>query len=237
MDWLGHSENQEVRTMKRFLTSVIAGLFILAGFAVSSRAAIQGDYVEVRSADVYTGPCFANSQVGLEGQQAILGWKVKRGSWNGVSLDGLGVVAVIKASATLGDPYHNPYPAESVLIVDQRATGEQRAALQAFAKSAGGKLLDHIVRVEAAAIEMTVGEGSEHGAVNLRAGKLAQIKTRSLCSADHLCGNEEVYYPPLTEVAHAMPGYALVDSFTGKGLGVVWNREGARSAFIGNFTL
>lgn len=223
--------------MKRFLTSVIAGLFILAVVAIPTRAAIQGDYVEVRSADVYTGPCFANSQVGLEGQQAILGWRVNRGSWNGVSLDGLGVVAVVKASATLGDPYHNPYPAESILIVDQRASAAQRTALEAFAKSAGGKLLDHIVRVEAASIRMTVGEGSEHGAVNLEAGKLAQVKTRSLCSADHLCGNEEVYYPPLTQLAHAMPGYALVDSFSGQGLGVVWNRTGARSAFIGNFTL
>ena len=73
--------------------------------------------------------------------------------------------------------------------------------------------------------------------MNLEAGKLAQIKTRSLCSADHLCGNEEVYYPPLTRLAHAMPGYALVDSFNGQGLGVVWNRTGARSAFNGNFTL
>ena len=223
--------------MSRFLSAVVVGVFVLVGAAIPTRAALQGDYVEVRSADVYTGPCFANSQVGLEGEQAILAWKVKQGSWNGVTLDGLGVVAVVKARATLGDPYHNPYPAESILILDQRATTRQRQALQEFAKSAAGKLLAHVVRVEVASVRMTVGEGSEHGMVEVQAGKLARVQTRSLCEGDHLCGNEEVYYPPLTELAHSMPAYALVDSFSGKGLGVVWNRMGARSAFVGTFTL
>jgi Protein of unknown function (DUF1326) len=223
--------------MRRLVSAVVAGVFVLASAAIPAKAAIKGEYVEVRSADVFTGPCFANSQVGLEGEQAILAWKVKQGSWKGVSLDGLGVVAVVKASATLGDPYHNPYPAESVLIVDQRATGAQRQALKEFAKSEAGHLLDHVVLVEAAPIRMTVGEGSEHGTVSLAAGDLAQIKTRSLCAGDDICGNEEIYYPPLTKLAHSMPAYAEVDSFSGQGLGVVWNRLGARSAFVGNFTL
>jgi hypothetical protein len=223
--------------MKRLLSTVVAGVFVLVGAAIPTKAAIKGDYVEVRSADVFTGPCFANSQVGLEGNQAILGWKVKQGSWKGVNLDGLSVVAVVKAKATLGDTYHNPYPAESVLIVDKRATGAQRRALEEFARSAGGQLLDHIVLVEAAPISMTVGEGMDHGTVQLAAGRLAEVKTRSLCMADDICGNEEIYYPPLTKLSHSMPAYAEVDSFSGQGLGVVWDRMGARSAFVGNFTL
>lgn len=222
--------------MKKFLCAIAAGALVLAGAAVSARAAIEGQYVEVRSADVFTGPCFANSQVGLEGHQAILAWKVTRGSWNHVSLDGLGVVAVVRAKATLGDSYHNPYPAVSVLILDQRATVAQRQALEAFAKSEGGRLLDHVVRVDTAPIRMTVGEGAEHGAVKLTAGTLAEIKTRSLCNGDDICGNEEIYYPPLTKLAHSMPAYAMVDSFQGKGLDVVWDRLGARSAFIGSFS-
>ena len=86
-------------------------------------------------------PCFANGQVGLVGNEAILAWRIKEGDWKGTSLNGLGVVAVVKAHATLGDPYHSPYPAESVLIVDQRATARQRLALQDFAASMAGKLL------------------------------------------------------------------------------------------------
>src|ERR1041385_218391 len=96
--------------MRKFWAAATAGLLLAIGTAASARAGIKGDYLEVRSADVYTGPCFANSEVGLEGKQAILAWRVKQGSWRGVNLNGLSVVAVVQANATLGDPYHNPYP-------------------------------------------------------------------------------------------------------------------------------
>lgn len=220
--------------MRKFFASGMAALFLAAIATVSAHAAIKGDYVEVRSADVYTGPCFANSQVDLDGKQAILAWKVRNGSWNGVDLSGLGVVAVVQASATLGDRFHNPYPAQAVLILDQRASRQQRVALQAFAKSAGGALVGQVVRVETAPIDLEV---IRHGSVKMVAGSLARIETRSLCEGDDLCGNEEVYYPPLTKVADAMPAYTLEESFHGQGLGTVWEREGARSAFVGTFSL
>jgi hypothetical protein len=211
------------------------GVIFVAGVAVSANAAIKGDYVEVRSADVYTGPCFANGQVNLEGKQAIIAWKVNQGTWQGVRLSGLGVVAVVKANSTLGDPYHNPYPAKSVLIIDSRADAHQRAALVAFAKSAGGPLAKNVVGVEVAPIELEMG--AEMGAVKLVAGHLAQIETRSLCQGDDICGNEITYYPPLTKVAHAMPAYTLREAFDGKGLGEVWNLNDSRSAFVGTFSL
>jgi len=196
---------------------------------------VKGDYIEARSADVFTGPCFAMSEVGLTGQEAILAWKIKDGDWKGVSLSGLSVVAVVRASATLGDPYHDPYPAQSVLIVDSRATSQQRTALAAFAESMTGNLLDHIVRVESAPIQMTVEHGNLHGTARLVAGKFAQIETRSLCQGDHLCGNESVYYPPLVTLSHSMPAFTLASSFSGQGLGEVWKNVDKRSAFVGSF--
>jgi len=216
---------------------MVGGLLLIAGAVTPARAAIKGDYIEARSADVYTGPCFANAEVGLVGDQAILGWRVSEGAWKGVDLRGLSVVAVVKANATLGDPYHNPYPAKAVLILDQRATSEQRKALEDFARTMAGRLLSNVVRTEAATIELHVGQGNEHGSAKLLAGKLAQIRTRSLCEGDHLCGNEEVYYPPLVKLAHAMPAYTLEEGFNGSGLGVVWSREDKRSAFVGTFAL
>ena len=121
---------------------------LLSTCALPTRAAINGDYMEARSADVYTGPCFANSEVGLTGQEAILAWKVREGSWKGIDLSGLSVVAVVRANATLGDPYHTPYPARSVLILDSSASPSQKTALAEFAASMAGNLLDHVVRVE-----------------------------------------------------------------------------------------
>jgi len=223
--------------IRKLFVPTVAGLALMVASAISGRAAIKGDYIEARSADVYTGPCFANGQVGLVGNEAILAWKVKEGEWKGTSLNGLGIVAVVKAHATLGDPYHSPYPAESVLIVDQRATSRQRLALQDFAASMAGKLLSHVVRVEAAPIQLTFAQGEHHGAARLVAGNLARIETRSLCQGDDICGNEFVFYPPLVQLTHAMPAFTIEDSFQGKGLDVIWNHMGERSAFVGTFAV
>jgi len=50
----------------RILLSALA----VALVAVAAQARITGDYIETRSADVYTGQCFANGEVGLVGDQA-----------------------------------------------------------------------------------------------------------------------------------------------------------------------
>ncbi len=223
--------------MRKSLFLALAAFFVLAGWAIPTRAAVKADYLEVRSADVYTGPCFANSEVGLTGKEAILAWKVTDGNWKGVELRGLSVVAVVKAQATLGDPYHTPYPAKAIVLVDQSANAAQRQALEEFAHSAAGHLLDHVIRTEATPIRLELGHGEQHGSATLVAGNVVRIQTRSLCSGDKICGNEIVYYPPLVKLANAMPEFTLQDSFQGAGLGEIWNHIDKRSAFVGTFTL
>jgi hypothetical protein len=195
---------------------------------------IRGDYIETRSADVYTGQCFANGEVNLVGKEAILAWHVQTGSWDGVPLDGLTIAAAVRAQATLGDPYANPYPAQSVLLVDDQATPLQSAALISFAKQMGGELLKNVDQTISAPMEMIVNH-ERHGVALLRAGQFATIQTRSLGEHDHVCGNEVTFYPPLTQVSHSMPAVAVTDAYRGPGLGESWDTHGRRSAFIGTF--
>jgi hypothetical protein len=195
---------------------------------------IRGDYLETRSADVYTGQCFANGEVNLTGSEAILAWHVQSGSWDGVPLDGLTVAAAVRARATLGDPYADPYPARAVLLVDDRVSEAQRAALVHFAQHMGGKLLDQVEQVIPVPMELVVNH-QRHGVALLRAGRFATVETRSIGEQDHLCGNEVTYYPPLTELSHAMPAVAVNDAYNGPGLGVAWDLHGKRSAFVGSF--
>ncbi len=197
---------------------------------------IQGDYIETRSADVYTGMCFANGEVGLTGNEAILGWYVRQGSWDGVKLDGLTVAAAVRAKGTLGDPYENPYPAKAVLLVDDQATPAQRAALVDFARHMGGRLFDHVDRIIAAPVALETSP-THHGAALLRAGQFAVVQTRPIDAADHICGNEYTFYPPLTQTTHAMPAVALTDQYDGPALGETWSNHGKRSAFVGTFAL
>jgi Protein of unknown function (DUF1326) len=195
---------------------------------------IRGDYLETRSADIYTGACFANGEVNLVGNEAILAWHIRSGSWDGTPLEGFTVAAAVRAQGTLGDPYENPYPAKAVLLVDEQANPQQRAALVKFAQHMGGELLQNVEQVMPVPMELVVN-AEHHGAALLRAGQFATVQTRSIGDQDHLCGNEVTFYPPLTEVAHSMPAVALTDSYRGPGLGASWDLHGKRSAFVGTF--
>lgn len=215
--------------------SVAASVSFAAGIPARS---IRGNYIEARSADVYTGPCFANGEAEQVGREAVFGWSIDKGEWKGVDLAGLSVVGVIKSEHTLGLASEPVNPAKAVLIVDSRANAEQRLALQAFAKRMGGELLKDVVKVDFAPIQLTVKDNNVHTATaTLTAGSLAEIQTRALNAGDHICGNEEVWYPPLTETEHAMPAYALENTFTGEGLGETWHNRLKRSGFVGTFQL
>ena len=199
---------------------------------------ISGDYIETRSADVYTGQCFANGEVNLVGNEAIMGWHVDKGSWDGVALDGLNVVAVVRAKSTLGDPYADPYPAKSVLVIDESANAQQRKALEGFAHHQTGKLTDNVEKVIYTTIDMGVARNHErHGMALLRAGNFVTVQTRGINEHDHVCGNEETFYPPLTQTAHAMPAVAEKDEYQGPGLNDTWSNSGKRSAFVGTFVV
>jgi len=223
--------------MKKLIPFLLCTSF---GFAagIPAQRIVIGDYIEARTADVFTGPCFANSEGGLVGELAVFGWKIEKGSWQGVDLDGLAVVGAVKANATLGDVYHNYYPAKAVLIVDEKASPEQRIALRGFAQKMGGQLLSDIVRVEYQPIDLAFKNNDMHSMqATLTAGSLAKIQTRALNENDHLCRNEEIWYEPLSKLSHSMPAYALAHNFKGQGLGTTWSSPEKRSAFIGNFAV
>jgi hypothetical protein len=211
--------------------------FMLLGLSVfaATRPQIQGEYLETRSADVYVGQCFANGEMNLTGQEAIVAWHITEGQWEGTSLAGLTVVGAIKAQATLGDPYGHPYPAKSVLLVDRQATAEQRQALINFAQEMGGELLRHVVRVIDAPIDMEVAQEQHSVRARLLAGDVVTVETRAIGDKDHLCGNENTFYQPLTQTAHAMPAVAMTDQYRGNDLNISWTLHDKRSAFVGTF--
>ncbi len=221
--------------MRRILLLALAGISL---FSVSLFAQqIQGEYMETRSADVYTGQCFANGEVNLVGTEAILAWKIDRGSWDGVKLDGLGVAAALHANATLGDPYGNPYPVKSVVMVDDHASPEQKQALISFAQHSAGRLLEKIVAVKDEPVMMELPQDHhQHGPARMMAGDWATIQTRPINDSDHLCGNEVTFYPPLVKLDHSVPAVALTDHYAGPGLGTDWTLHGKRSAFLGRFS-
>src|SRR5256885_3033012 len=118
--------------------------------AAPSTPETSGSYLEVRSCDVYTGPCFANGEMGVTGKEAVMVWSVREGSWNGVSLNGLNVIAVVKTDDTLGDLHYQPRSGPALLITDAKADAKQKAALADFARAKAGKLINKVVDVKPA---------------------------------------------------------------------------------------
>jgi hypothetical protein len=197
-------------------------------------AGITGHYVEARTCDVWTGPCFANADFNLTGKNAVMAWRVDKGTVDNVSLDGLGVVAVISASDTLG--LEQTGPAKALLIVDERATAAQRKALVQLAKKQGGKLVANVVGVRTAPVSLTICECKNNACSELKAGA-AHIKTRCL-NADHdkACGNETAFYPPLTRGVRVTPA-AAEHAFQGTGLRETWREYDRRGAYVGSFEI
>jgi hypothetical protein len=225
--------------------------FVLLGLsaATASAAGIRGDYVEARTADVFTGPCFSNAEIFISGNRAVMAWKVTEGSWNGVDLRGLCVAAAVDGTTTFSED--QPEKAESVLIVDQRADARQRQALIAMAKTLAGARLSRIAKVTTSHMSLKLEDharpGSEtahatHGMpqsprASFWAAGLAKIVTRPLDERDHACGNEVIAYPPLSLGVSAQPAYTLGHTFKGPGLTTSWEDPNCRSSFVGHFAL
>lgn len=232
--------------MSRFIPScflTVAGLlgsgFLMTGFlpaeGKSPERVMHGSYLETRSCQVYTGPCFANSEIGLTGYDAIMAWNVQDGAHLGVDLDGLSIVMVVRGDETLAHAgLDDPHQIRSILIVDERARPDQKAALIDFVKQRTGKAGNAVQAITMAPIEMTLHQSELIG--SLTAGQVVKLTTRRARKGDCICANEVAYYPPLTELSQFVPGVSIEAEFKGRGLGTQWSNPNSRSAYMGLFS-
>lgn len=200
---------------------------------LGSTDTVRGQYVEARTCDVFTGSCFANADTGLTGKNAVMAWKVEAGTVGGVKLDGLGVLAVVAAPETLG--LKQSAPAKAVVIVDQKATPEQRAALVKFVIAQTAGLVGEVVAVRPAAFDLVICNCDGEGCATLKAGAV-KVTTRCInASHDKGCANETTMYPPLAKGVAAKAAVAAEHTYTGKDLDETWTDPGRRGAFVGSF--
>ena len=215
--------------------------FLLAAAAASVVASaslageITGQYVEARTCDIYTGPCFANADTGLTGKHAVMAWKIDKGSLNDVKLDGLSVVAVIAAGDTLGT--RQIRAGKAIVIVDEKASAAQKEALIQLVHKQAGELAENVIAVRSAPVELTIKACHGDGCARVEAGD-AKVETRCLdMKHDKGCGNETAFYPPLARGVTAKPAVSTEHSFTGKAFNETWQDSERRGAYVGTFTI
>lgn len=219
--------------MKRFFLVAAAAVAMIVP-NLASGGEVSGTYLETRTCQVYTGPCFANAETAMAGKEAVMAWNIEEGTHHGENLAGLSVVVVIAANDTLGfGGVNDPSKLKSAIIVDEKATGSRRDALIAFAKEHAGRAGREVVRVDAAPIEMGLDLGTLDG--TLAAGELVKLSTRKAKLGDCICMNEVAYYPPLAKLQNFVSGVSIEAEYKGRGLGTRWSTPGSRSAYMATF--
>jgi hypothetical protein len=218
--------------MKKLL--ILAGLVALvtAPVAAGGAGSLVGSYVEARTAEVFTGGCVMASEAETMGKEAVLAWRVDRGTFNGVSLDGLSIVAAVAGDKNLGivEIGGEKATSKSSVFVDERANPAQRMALVAMANQLSSGIMGTIVGVTPAPIQFA-SAGDE---IQVSAGP-ATLQVSKHVDHDPTCG-AMLWFHPLASVDDAAVGVAEEHSFKGSGLGTKWSDPNKRSAFFGTFT-
>lgn len=218
--------------MKKTALSVVALSSLMLAPLAAKPASVTGTYVEARTAEVFAGACVMNGEAATTGREALLAWKVDKGQVNGVSLDGLAVVAALAADANLGihEIGGESTTARAALFVDSRATAAQRKALVAMVKSLSGNLIGSVVQETAAPIAFV--DSGHQITVSTDTLKLAVEKH---LNHDASCGNKQ-WFGPLATVDRAEMGTTDENAFTGPSLCTKWSDPNKRSSFFGTFS-
>lgn len=207
----------------------LASASTLAG----SNGTISGEYVEARTAEVFAGGCIMNSEAETMGRQAVMAWKIDRGSYQGVSLDGLAILAAVSGDRNLGMREMGgeaPQHVQAAFVVDARATDAQREALVAMARDLSRGVVGEVVSVTPAPI--TYRDDNDRVAI---AAPDVQLTVSKQLKHDPSCGAMQ-WFRPLTTVRQGALGVAEAHAFSGSGLGTKWSDPNKRSAFFAKFT-
>ena len=217
--------------MKKIALSVaLSG--VMAATLAASGPSVTGTYVEARTAEVFAGACIMNGEAATGGREALLAWKVDKGQVNGVTLDGLAVVAALAGDTNLGihEIGGESTPARAAIYVDSRANAAQRKALVAMVRSLSGNLISSVVQETSAPISF-VDSGHQ---ITVSADTL-KLSVEKHLNHDASCGNKQ-WFSPLTPVDQAEMGTTAANEFSGPALCTKWSDPNKRSSFFGRFS-
>jgi hypothetical protein len=215
----------------------IAAAVLLTGavtVAADGSSTVTGDYVEARTAEVFTGGCLMNMDGETSGREAVMAWRVSRGAYEGVALEGLKVVAIVAGDVNLGTHELGgvaPSEISSIVFVDERATLAQRDALVSLARSLSNGLIGPEASVRASAV--TFERGTD--AIRVEAGS-ARLNVATKMQHNPSCGALK-WFEPLGRIDGATIGVAKRFTFADSALNRSWSQIDQRSAFFGTFAV
>ena len=219
--------------MKHALCLFAASTLLVGIVSADERGRLTGEYVEARTAEVFAGGCIMNSEAETMGRQAVMAWRITTGSFKGVAIDGLTVIAAVAGDRNLGMREMGgeaPTAVKAIITVDPRATPAQRDALVALVGELSGGLITQVVRVDTAPVRFATSPTY----VEVSASDTLLLTVNKDMKHDPSCGAMQ-WFKPFTQMAQSSMGVAETHSFSGNGLGTKWSVPDKRSAFWGTF--
>ena len=216
--------------MKKVLTLTAIALLLTTGAFATQTGTVRGEYLEARSVSVYAGACHVQSEFVDGGKEATLVWHINQGKWNGVSLDGLTVVAVVSAKDNLAIDTRTR---RSALYLDANTTAEQRAALIDLITTKRRGVVGEIVGTQIAPITFA----RQNVEYQLRVGEVLALSV-SRYPCEYCTQPHHVWYKPLEQIDTAIVGKSKSYRYKDTVLPVMWNLgEPMNNVFVGSFTM
>jgi hypothetical protein len=218
------------------MKTLLPVLLLAAGTTLAAATdpnTVTGDYVEVRTAEVFTGPCMLGSEWESLGREAIMAWRISKGAIDGTSLDGLSVVAVVGAdrnlgSQTLGAP--PPSQIKTVVMVDERATPAQRRALLTMVRGLAPAMTREVTDVRAVPISFVrQGVDTRVTAAEARLDVTTRFEHSPTCGATQ-------WFDPLASTITAELALTRANAWSGASPGATWTQTDRKSSFVGTFS-
>lgn len=209
------------------LVTVLLGV----GFA-GSNSPVTGQYLEDRSNSVYGCPCEWSSEYVSYGREAVLAWKIESGEYEGVSLTGLRLAAVLAGEFTLSVATS---PRRSTVYVDAGAPAAQRRAGVAWLQSQYTDVLGHVMGIHELSIQFNIDSES----ATLRVGDVLDLEMRRANLLEDTQAWASLLYDPLTKLTSSTLGTTLNTQYSGgPDLQMSWTRrEAAITGYYGTFSL
>lgn len=212
------------------LITVVCLLVVFHLATVVATAEIEGEYLEARSVDVYTGACHFGSDYVEGGREATLVWQIESGTWNKVSLSGLTIVAVVSADQNL-DLDQNAR--RSVLYLDPQVTPAQQQSVVDLMQTKRSAVVGQVVTVKKVEINFSKTDLN----YKLRVGQILALDvSRFPC---YECTQpRQIWYRPLEKIDQPILGKSETYRYQDEVLSVRWNRGlPSNNIFVGRFVI
>jgi hypothetical protein len=187
-----------------------------------------GEFVELRSCDLYTGGCTASSESTLLGRQMFRVWSISQGTWDNQDLAGLKVALLELGSVNLAEK--GAFVEKAEIFVPKGLAAAQKEALLSWVTSQG--IAPAPTRVVEADITY---QRSGRGAANVAVGDSISLSTMAIgkCSSG-ACGQALWYEPQVKHSSFevvASRGSKIRDSF----LNFLWTDHDRPNVFLASF--